>query len=68
MHGRMKEIVSGGKGGGGMTKELVRAAKYSKVPEAVFQKSGGGGGGRYVAPVPTALLCDSFWKYHMEFR
>ena len=38
-HGHRKEIVSGG---GGMTKEIFRAAKYSEIAKAVFQKVGGG--------------------------
>ena len=51
-----------------MTKEIVRAAKYSKVAKAVFQKSvcvcgGGGGGGAHAPLVPTALFCKfSFIK------
>ena len=49
-----------------MTKEIVRAAKYSKVAKAVFQKSvcvWGGGGGAHAPLVLTALFCKfSFIK------
>ena len=38
LHGSKKKIVSGGEGG--HDKEIFRAAKYSKIAKAVFQKVG----------------------------
>ena len=39
-----------GGGGGGMTKEIFRTTKYSKVAKAIFQKGGG-----HMPPSPPVL-------------